>query len=67
MNTKHCVTLTAEKRDQLRHVLARGKADVRKLYEMIFAAFDINWEITGMISEGNRVFAAMRRLRQVLG
>lgn len=44
-----------------------SKADVRKLYEMIFAAFDINWEITGMISEGNRVFAAMRTTGRGIG
>lgn len=36
-----------------------SKADVRKLYEMIFAAIDINFNITNMISEGNRVFAAI--------
>ncbi len=28
---KHRVTLTAEEREQLRQLLARGKADVRKL------------------------------------
>ena len=28
---KHRVTLTTEEREQLRHLLARGKADVRKL------------------------------------
>ena len=28
---KHRVTLTAEEREQLHHLLARGKADVRKL------------------------------------
>jgi predicted ester cyclase len=37
-----------------------SKADVRKLYEMIFAAIDINWGITGMIAEGNKVFVALR-------
>jgi steroid delta-isomerase-like uncharacterized protein len=38
-----------------------SKADVRKLYEMIFKSLpDINFEITGMISEGNEVFAAFR-------
>jgi steroid delta-isomerase-like uncharacterized protein len=38
-----------------------SKADVRKLYEMIFKSLpDINFEITGMISEGNQVFAAFR-------
>jgi steroid delta-isomerase-like uncharacterized protein len=38
-----------------------SKADVRKLYEMIFESLpDINFEITGMISEGNQVFAAFR-------
>ena len=36
------------------------KQDVRKLYEMIFAAIDIHFEITGMIAEGNKVFAALR-------
>ena len=28
---KHRVTLMAEEREQLHHLLARGKADVRKL------------------------------------
>lgn len=38
-----------------------SKADVRKLYEMIFTSLpDINFEITGMISEDNQVFAAFR-------
>ncbi len=37
-----------------------GKNDVRTLYEMIFAAFDVRFTITGMISEGDRVFAALR-------
>lgn len=38
-----------------------SKADVRKLYEMIFKSLpDIHFEITGMISEGNQVFAAFR-------
>jgi len=38
-----------------------SKADVRKLYEMIFKSLpDIRFEITGMISEGNQVFAAFR-------
>lgn len=37
-----------------------SKADVRKLYQMIFAAIDIRWDITGMISEGNKVFVALR-------
>ena len=37
-----------------------SKKDVRKLFEMIFASIDIHFEITGMISEGNRVFAALR-------
>jgi len=36
------------------------KQDVRKLYEMIFAAIDIHFEITGMIAEGDKVFAALR-------
>ena len=37
------------------------KADVRKLYEMIFTSLpDIHFEITGMLSEGNQVFAAFR-------
>lgn len=36
------------------------KKDVRKLYEMIFAAIDIHFEITGMIAEGDKVFAALR-------
>lgn len=37
-----------------------NKNDVRKLYEMVFGAVSVNFEITGMISEGNRVFAALR-------
>ena len=38
-----------------------GKADVRRLYEMIFATVpDIHFEITGIIAEGDRVFAAFR-------
>jgi steroid delta-isomerase-like uncharacterized protein len=38
-----------------------SKADVRKLYEMIFESLpDINFEITGLIAEGNQVFAAFR-------
>jgi predicted ester cyclase len=38
-----------------------SKADVRKLYEMIFESLpDIHFEITGMVCEGNEVFAAFR-------
>lgn len=38
-----------------------SKADVRKLYEMIFESLpDIKFEITGLIAEGNQVFAAFR-------
>ena len=37
-----------------------SKKDVQKLFEMIFASIDINFEITGMIAEGNKVFAALR-------
>ncbi|MDB6083614.1 MAG: ester cyclase [Gammaproteobacteria bacterium] len=38
-----------------------SKADVRKLYEMIFESLpDINFEITGMVCEGNQIFAAFR-------
>lgn len=37
-----------------------SKKDVRKLFEMIFAAIDIHFEITGMIAEGTKVFAALR-------
>lgn len=37
-----------------------SKKDVRKLFEMIFASIDIHFEITGMISEDNKVFAALR-------
>ena len=37
-----------------------SKDDVRKLFTMIFAAIDIHFEITGMIAEGNKVFAALR-------
>ena len=44
-----------------------SKKDVRKLYEMIFAAIDINFEITGMIAEGNKVFAAIRTTGSGIG
>lgn len=38
-----------------------NKDDVRRLYQMIFAAIpDIHFEITGIIAEGNQVFAAFR-------
>jgi steroid delta-isomerase-like uncharacterized protein len=38
-----------------------SKGDVRKLFEMIFRAIpDIHFEITGMISEGTKAFAALR-------
>ena len=38
-----------------------SKADVRKLYEMIFESLpDIHFEITGMVCEGNQIFAAFR-------
>ena len=37
-----------------------SKQDVRKLFEMIFSAIDVHFEITGIIAEGNRVFAALR-------
>lgn len=37
-----------------------SKKDVRKLFEMIFASIDIHFEITGIIGEGNRAFAALR-------
>ena len=38
-----------------------SKADVRKLYEMIFTSLpDINFEVTGMVAQGNQVFAAFR-------
>lgn len=37
-----------------------SKKDVRKLFEMIFAAIDIHFEITGMIAEESKVFAALR-------
>lgn len=37
-----------------------SKGDVRKLYEMIFASFDVHFEITEMIAEGNKVFVALR-------
>ncbi len=36
-----------------------SKQDVRKLFGMIFAAVDINFAITEMICEGDRVFAAI--------
>ncbi|HET9105973.1 MAG TPA: ester cyclase [Steroidobacteraceae bacterium] len=45
-----------------------SKADVRRLYEMIFKSLpDINFEITGMISEGNQVFAAFRTTGKGVG
>lgn len=37
-----------------------SKQDVRRLFEMIFASIDIHFEITGMIAEGSKVFAALR-------
>ncbi len=38
-----------------------SKADVRKLYEMIFESIpDINFEVTGMVCEGEQIFAAFR-------
>jgi predicted ester cyclase len=37
-----------------------SKNDVRKLYEMIFSSLDVHFEVTGMIAEGNKVFAALR-------
>lgn len=37
-----------------------SKADVQRLFEMIFAALDVHFEITGMIAEGNKVFTALR-------
>ncbi len=37
-----------------------SKKDVRKLFEMIFSSVDVHFEITGMISEENKVFAALR-------
>jgi predicted ester cyclase len=37
-----------------------SKKDVQKLFEMIFASIDIHFEITGMIAEDNKVFAALR-------
>jgi steroid delta-isomerase-like uncharacterized protein len=36
------------------------KEDVRKLFKMIFSSVDVHFEITGMISEANKVFAALR-------
>lgn len=37
-----------------------SKQDVRKLFEMIFASIDIHFEITGVIAEANKAFAALR-------
>ncbi len=37
-----------------------GKDDVRKLFTMIFSALDVHFEITGMIAENAKVFAALR-------
>lgn len=38
-----------------------SKGDVRNLYEMIFKSLpDIHFEVTGMVCEGNQVFAAFR-------
>jgi len=37
-----------------------SKKDVRRLFEMIFASIDIHFEITGLIAEGDKVFAALR-------
>ena len=44
------------------------KADVRTLYTHIFAAFpDIHFEVTGMIGEGDLVFAALHTTGQGMG
>ncbi|PUA19684.1 nuclear transport factor 2 family protein [Glaciimonas sp. PCH181] len=44
-----------------------SKEDVRKLFNMIFASIDIHFEITGMISEGNKAFAALRTTGDATG
>jgi len=36
------------------------KEDVRRLFTLIFSALDVHFEITGMISEESKVFAALR-------
>jgi predicted ester cyclase len=37
-----------------------SKEDVRKLYAHIFESIDVHFEITSMIEEGTKVFAALR-------
>ncbi|NYT68248.1 nuclear transport factor 2 family protein [Pusillimonas noertemannii] len=37
-----------------------SKNDVRKLFTLIFSSLNVHFEITGMISEGSKVFAALR-------
>lgn len=44
-----------------------GKDDVRKLFSMIFSSLNVHFEITGMISEGNKVFAALRTTGDGIG
>jgi predicted ester cyclase len=53
--TDDCVTI-----DVAAPIPLQGKEDVRKLYEMIFSSIDIHFEITTVISEDNKVFAAWR-------
>jgi steroid delta-isomerase-like uncharacterized protein len=38
-----------------------SKADVRKLFEMIFSSIpDVKFEVTGMVAEGNEIFVGLR-------
>lgn len=44
-----------------------SKSDVIKLFKMIFAAIDINFNITNIIAEGDRVFAAIHTTGKGIG
>ncbi|VTU37660.1 putative ester cyclase [Variovorax sp. PBS-H4] len=56
-----CLTDDSVMIDVAAPIPLNSKADVRKLFTMIFSALpDIHFEITGMISEGDKAFAALR-------
>ena len=56
-----CLTEDSVMIDVAAPIPLNGKADVRKLFTMIFSALpDVHFEITGMIAEGSRAFAALR-------
>ncbi|MGE3745301.1 MAG: nuclear transport factor 2 family protein [Sphingomonadaceae bacterium] len=54
------LTEDSEMIDVASPIALESKKDVRRLFEMIFGSLDVHFEITGMISEGDRVFAALR-------